>query len=192
MPLLFSMGQGALEKVSRSLKAGEHLCDFLNNIHLVCEPDRVRFLYGQLAEALSTVAGIRLHQGKTRVMEHNRPVSRGHRRSGARGVEHGWYQGSGNSPVPLFLEPKRRMVADVFSDVIHVVLHVGAFKSLHLKSVAQATHQPKRSRACREKNQTMDVEFCRQPQPFAPQHRLPQAMSTRECGSDPKSGFGVF
>ena len=27
----------------------------------------VRFLYDQLAEALSTVAGIRLHQGKTRV-----------------------------------------------------------------------------------------------------------------------------
>ena len=68
MPLLFSIGiQGALEKVSKSLKAGEHLCAFLDDIFLVCEPDRVRFLYDQLAEALSTVAGIRLHQGKTRV-----------------------------------------------------------------------------------------------------------------------------
>ena len=82
--------------MSRSLKAGEDLCAFFDDIYLVCEPDIVRFLYDQLAEALSTVAGIRLHQGKTRFLEHNRPVSRGHRRSGARGVEHGWYQGSGD------------------------------------------------------------------------------------------------
>ena len=67
MPLLFSIGiQGAVEQVSRSLKAGGHLCGFFD-VHLVCEPDRVRFLYDKLAEALSTVAGIRLHQGKTRV-----------------------------------------------------------------------------------------------------------------------------
>ena len=53
MPLLLSIGiQGALEKVSKSLKAGEHLCAFLDDIYLVCEPDKVRFLYDQLAEAV--------------------------------------------------------------------------------------------------------------------------------------------
>ena len=36
MPLLFSIGiQGALEKVSKSLKAGEHLCAFFDDIYLV-------------------------------------------------------------------------------------------------------------------------------------------------------------
>ena len=82
--------------VSWSLKAGEHLCAFLDDLFLVCEPDRVRFLYDHLAEALSTVAGIRLHQAKTRVWN-TIGQCRGHRRSGARDVEHGWYQGSGNT-----------------------------------------------------------------------------------------------
>ena len=68
MPLLFLIGiQGALEEVSRSLKEGEHLCAFLDDLYLVCEPERVRPLYDRLAEALSTVAGIRLYQGNTRV-----------------------------------------------------------------------------------------------------------------------------
>ena len=64
-PLLFSIAiQGALEEVSKSLKAGEYLCGFLDDVHLVCEPERVRLQYDSLAEALSTMAGIRLHQGK--------------------------------------------------------------------------------------------------------------------------------
>ena len=68
MPLLFSIGiQGALEEVSTLLVAGEQLCAFLDDVYIVCQPCRVRFLYDRLGEALLRVAGIRLHQGKTRV-----------------------------------------------------------------------------------------------------------------------------
>ena len=68
MPLLFSIGiQGALEQVARSLGPGEHLCAFLDDIYMVCEPDRVRPLYDLLGAALHREAGIRLHTGKTRV-----------------------------------------------------------------------------------------------------------------------------
>ena len=68
MPLLFSIGiQGALEQVARLLKPGEHLCAFLDDIYMVCEPERVRPLYNILGAALHREAGISLHTGKTRV-----------------------------------------------------------------------------------------------------------------------------
>ena len=68
MPLLFSIGiQGALEEVGRSLKPGQHLSAFLDDIYLLCEPDRVKPLYNIPGEALFRVAGIHLHEGKTRV-----------------------------------------------------------------------------------------------------------------------------
>ena len=57
MPLLFSIGiQGALEEVATALLPGEQLRAFLDDVYLLCEQ----------AEALIRVAGIRLHQGKTR------------------------------------------------------------------------------------------------------------------------------
>ena len=68
MPLLFSTGiQGALEEVSTLLLPGEQLCAFLDDVYIVCQPGRVRYLYDRLGEAVLRVAGIRLHQGKTRV-----------------------------------------------------------------------------------------------------------------------------
>ena len=67
MPLLFSIGiQGALEEVAASLLPGEQLCAFLDDVYLLCDPSRVWFLYDLLAAALARVAGIQLHQGKTR------------------------------------------------------------------------------------------------------------------------------
>ena len=67
MPLLFSIGiQGALEEVSRSLRPEERLCAFLDDVYLLCLPDRVASLYELLSDALLRMAGIRLHQGKTR------------------------------------------------------------------------------------------------------------------------------
>ena len=66
MPLLFSIGiQGALEEVSTQLLAGEQMCAFLDDVY-VCQPGRVRFMYNILADALGRVAGIQLHEGKTR------------------------------------------------------------------------------------------------------------------------------
>ena len=68
MPLLFSIGiQGALEQVARLLKPGEHLCVFLDDIYMVCEPERVRPLYNILGAALHREEGISLHTGITRV-----------------------------------------------------------------------------------------------------------------------------
>ena len=68
MPLLFSIGiQGALEQVARLLKPGEHLCAFLDDIYMVCEPERVCPLYNILGAALHREAGISLHTGKIRV-----------------------------------------------------------------------------------------------------------------------------
>ena len=66
MPFLFAIGiQGALEEVSGSLEDGELLCAFLDDVYLLCAPERVRFLFDLLAEALMRHAGIQLHQGKT-------------------------------------------------------------------------------------------------------------------------------
>ena len=68
MPLLFSIGiQGALEEVSAVLQPGEQLCAFLDDVYAVCQPARVKVIRDALARALHRVAGIRLHQGKTRV-----------------------------------------------------------------------------------------------------------------------------
>ena len=67
MPLLFSIGiQAALEEVATALLPGEQLCAFLDDVYLLCDPSRVKVLYDFLAAALLRVAGIQLHQGKTR------------------------------------------------------------------------------------------------------------------------------
>ena len=68
MPLLFSIAiQGALEEVATMLLPGEQLRAFLDDVYALCSPDRVKPIYEALARALHRVAGIRLHQGKTRV-----------------------------------------------------------------------------------------------------------------------------
>ena len=68
MPLLFSIGiQGALEEVATSLVPGEHLCAYLDDVYLLCTPERVVPLYKLLSEVLAGEAGITLHQGKTKV-----------------------------------------------------------------------------------------------------------------------------
>ena len=59
MPLLFSIAiQGALEQVARLLKPGEHLRAFLDDIYMVCEPERVRPLYNILGAALHREASV--------------------------------------------------------------------------------------------------------------------------------------
>ena len=49
------------------LLPGEQLRAFLDDVYALCSPDRVKPIYEALAKALHRVAGIRLHQGKTRV-----------------------------------------------------------------------------------------------------------------------------
>ena len=68
MPLLFSIGiQGALKEVAATLRPGEQLCAFLDDVYALCHPERVKVIYDTLTECLWRVARIRLHQGKTRV-----------------------------------------------------------------------------------------------------------------------------
>ena len=65
MPLLFSVGiQGALVA---TLEHGEQICAFLDDVYVLCRPERVKAVHATLAECLFRVAGIRVSQGKTRV-----------------------------------------------------------------------------------------------------------------------------
>ena len=68
MPLLFSLAiHDALEEVQAELEDGELLFAFLDDVYVVCLPNRVRTIFDLLGARLSRVAGIRLHDGKTRV-----------------------------------------------------------------------------------------------------------------------------
>ena len=77
MPLSIGI-QGALEEVAAELLPGEQLSAFLDDVYLLCDPSRLKVLYELLEETLSRVAGIQLHQGKTRVW--NRAHGGDHRR----------------------------------------------------------------------------------------------------------------
>ena len=62
MPLLFSIGiQGVLEEVSAVLQPGEQLCAFLDDVYVLCQLARVKFIHDALARALHRVAGILFH-----------------------------------------------------------------------------------------------------------------------------------
>ena len=64
MPFLFPIGiQGVLEEV---VEDGEQICAFLDDVYLLCKPALVEPLYKVLEETMMRIAGIRLHQGKTR------------------------------------------------------------------------------------------------------------------------------
>ena len=68
MPLLFSVGQHhALEVVSRSLREGEKVMAFLDDIYFCSEPNRVGGVYVAIEDALQNHAGISIHGGKTKV-----------------------------------------------------------------------------------------------------------------------------
>ena len=68
MPLLFSVGQHrALVEVQASLRAGERLFAFLDDIHVVCSPERVGDVYKLVEHALRTKTGISIHLGKTKL-----------------------------------------------------------------------------------------------------------------------------
>ena len=67
MPLLFSLAiHNALAEVRLHLQEGELLFAFLDDVYVVSKPDRTRVLYDLLADRLHAMAGIQLHEGKTR------------------------------------------------------------------------------------------------------------------------------
>ena len=68
MPLLFPLGQhAALERVQRSLREGEVLFAFLDDVYTVSMPDRVCDVHRLLEESLWAESGIRVHEGKTQL-----------------------------------------------------------------------------------------------------------------------------
>ena len=78
MPMLFCLGQhGALAAVEGRLKAGEKLFAFLDDIYLICQPDRVQGVHRILEEELRTRVGIRVHHGKTQIWNRSGCTPRG-------------------------------------------------------------------------------------------------------------------
>ena len=69
MPLLFSHVaiHDALQRVKEGLFPGELLLAFLDDVYVVCSPNRVRAVFDMLARELSEHVGIQLNEGKTRV-----------------------------------------------------------------------------------------------------------------------------
>ena len=68
MPLLFCLVQHpALAAVSASLREGERLFAFLDDLYIVCRPERLGAVHNLLETHWWDHAGISLHAGKTRV-----------------------------------------------------------------------------------------------------------------------------
>ena len=78
MPLLFSLGQHrAQEAIAARLEEGERLFAYLDDVHVVCNPDRVSEVHAILAQELERHAHIRLHLGKTQIWNRGGTVPTG-------------------------------------------------------------------------------------------------------------------
>ena len=63
MPLLFSLGQHrALKAVARGLEEGERLFAFLDDLYVICRPDRVQAVHRTMVQELWDHARISLHK----------------------------------------------------------------------------------------------------------------------------------
>ena len=68
MPLLFSLGQhSALQSLQSFLLPGEQLFAYLDNLYVVCSPERVGAIFTRLKSDLESHARIQVHLGKTKV-----------------------------------------------------------------------------------------------------------------------------
>jgi hypothetical protein len=68
MPALFSLGiHGALEATKAELLQGEDLYAYLDDIYVVCQPQRCRIVFDTLRHHLSEKAGIEINLGKCKV-----------------------------------------------------------------------------------------------------------------------------
>ena len=68
MSLLYVLGQhDALEAVDTLLKPDEDIYGFLDDIYVICHPDRVVDIFGILQKELRRHAGIEINRGKTKV-----------------------------------------------------------------------------------------------------------------------------
>ena len=68
MPMLYSLGQhAALQSVQDAFLPGEYLFGYLDDIYVVCSPERVALIHKLLEQALEEYARIQVHLGKTQV-----------------------------------------------------------------------------------------------------------------------------
>ena len=68
MPALFALGlHDTLVEVKGQLLQGEHLFAYLDDIYVLCKPERVKALYKLLKDTLKNNTGLDLNEGKTRV-----------------------------------------------------------------------------------------------------------------------------
>ena len=78
MPLLFALGQhAALEAVQGRLLDGEKLFAYLDDVYVICQPDRVADVHAILEEELFNHAHIQLNLGKTQVWNRGGAVPAG-------------------------------------------------------------------------------------------------------------------
>ena len=68
MSALYSLGQhDALEAINRQLLEKEHLFAYLDDIYVVCKPDRAQAVFELIERTLSAHTGVHCNMGKTRV-----------------------------------------------------------------------------------------------------------------------------
>ena len=68
MPALYALGQhAALQEVSDSLGEGELIFAYLDDVYVLCDPERVAEIFLLVAEALRRHAGVEVNLGKTKV-----------------------------------------------------------------------------------------------------------------------------
>ena len=74
MTLLFAIGlHDALVEVQASMQPGEHMFAYLDDVHVIAPPERIRLLLDSLREVLSRRAGAQLNDGNTN-LEQSRSV----------------------------------------------------------------------------------------------------------------------
>ena len=79
MPMMFSLGEHpALEAIRRRLLDDEKLLAYLDDVTVVCQPDRVSAVIAIMAEELARHAHISIHHGKTPSVEPWWNRTRGH------------------------------------------------------------------------------------------------------------------
>jgi len=66
MPALFALGlHDALHHITQQLRPGEEIMAYLDDVYIVCKPDRVKEIYDLVAIDIRTHTGIALNEGKT-------------------------------------------------------------------------------------------------------------------------------
>ena len=98
MPALFALGQHpALQQVNGILQPGERIFAFLDDVYVVTTPDRARFLFNAVRDALQAHCGISVNMGKTRVWNRGGQEPPGIRELGS-AEDRAWVGGADTPP----------------------------------------------------------------------------------------------